>query len=89
VARAIGINHVALEVGDETGGTALRAAGVEVPESRLAFHDPWGNRVEVVDCADVQVSKAPEILAAFELERLEKTDAARAELRAKGITGAR
>jgi lactoylglutathione lyase len=144
MARAIGINHVALEVGDvdealawygrffefelrgrretmawidlgdqfialargtgqgpdhgrhfglvvdgkEAVRETLRAAGVEVPESgRLAFHDPWGNRVEVVDYADVQFSKAPEVLAALGLEELEKTEAARAEMRAKGLGG--
>jgi catechol 2,3-dioxygenase-like lactoylglutathione lyase family enzyme len=144
VARAIGINHVALEVGDvdealawygrffefelrgrretmawidlgdqfialargpgqgpdrgrhfglvvdgkESVREALRAAGVEVPGSGgLAFHDPWGNRVEVVDYADVQFSKAPEVLAALGLEGLEKTQAARAEMRAKGLGG--
>jgi catechol 2,3-dioxygenase-like lactoylglutathione lyase family enzyme len=144
VARAIGINHVALEVGDvdealawygrffefelrgrretmawidlgdqfialargpgqgpdqgrhfglvvdgkETVRAALRAAGVEVPESgRLAFHDPWGNRVEVVDYADVQFSRTPEVLAALGREGLEKTEAARDEMRAKGLGG--
>jgi lactoylglutathione lyase len=142
VARAIGINHVALEVGDvgaaldwygrfldfelrgrrptmawidlgdqfvalasgpgqgvdqgrhfglvvdgkEAMREALRAAGVDVPaHGRLAFHDPWGNRVEVVDYADVQFSKTPEALGALGLGGLEKTEAARAEMRAKGL----
>ena len=142
MARAIGINHVALEVGDvdealawygrflefelhgrretmawidlgdqfvalasgpgqgvdqgrhfglvvdgkEAMREALRAAGVEVPtHGRLAFHDPWGNRVEVVDYADVQFSKTPEALGAIGLGDLEKTEAARAEMRAKGL----
>jgi catechol 2,3-dioxygenase-like lactoylglutathione lyase family enzyme len=144
VARAIGINHVALEVGDvdealewygryfefelrgrratmawidlgdqfialargpaqaadhgrhfglvvdgkEAVREALRADGVDVPESgRLAFHDPWGNFVEVVDYADVQFSKAPEVLRALGLEGLKKTEAARDEMRAKGLGG--
>jgi catechol 2,3-dioxygenase-like lactoylglutathione lyase family enzyme len=144
VARAIGINHVALEVGDvddalawygrffefqlrgrrqtmawidlgdqfialargpgqapdegrhfglvvdgkEAVRVALRDAGVEVAASGgLAFHDPWGNRVEVVDYADVQFSKTPEVLASVGREGLEKTEAARAEMRAKGLGG--
>ena len=144
MARAIGINHVALEVGDvdealawygrflefelrgrretmawidlgdqfvalatgpgegvdqgrhfglvvdgkEAMREALRAAGVEVPaHGRLAFHDPLGNRVEVVDYADVQFSKTPEVLGALGLGGLEKTEAARAEMRAKGLGG--
>ena len=144
MARAIGINHVALEVGDvdealawygrffefelrgrretmawidlgdqflalasgpgqgpdrgrhfglvvdgkEAVREALRAAGVEVPaQGRLGFHDPWGNRVEVVDYADVQFSKTSEVLGALGVDGLEKTEAARAEMRAKGLGG--
>jgi lactoylglutathione lyase len=144
VARAIGINHVALEVGDvdealawygrffefelrgrrptmawidlgdqfialargggqapdegrhfglvvdgkEAVRAALREAGVEVPESGgLRFHDPWGNRVEVVDYGDVQFSKTPAALGALGADDLEKTEAARAEMRAKGLGG--
>jgi catechol 2,3-dioxygenase-like lactoylglutathione lyase family enzyme len=144
VARAIGINHVALEVGDidealawygrflefelrgrrdtmawidlgdqfialsrgrsqgpdegrhfglvvdgkEELREALRADGVEVPGSgHLAFHDPWGNTVEVVDYRDVQFAKTPGAAAALGIEELEKTEAARAEMRAKGLGG--
>ncbi|HEV7459669.1 MAG TPA: VOC family protein [Solirubrobacteraceae bacterium] len=144
MARAIGINHVALEVGDvdealawygryfefelrgrrptmawidlgdqfialssgrsqgpdegrhfglvvdgkEELRAALRADGVEVPESgHLAFHDPWGNTVEVVDYRDVQFDKTPGVAASLGIEGLEKTEAARAEMRAKGLGG--
>ena len=144
-ARALGINHVALEVGDldaaiefygrifafelrgrsenqafidlgdqflalqETEGAgpdrgrhfglvvddrapvraALEAAGVEPIAMRgLNFRDPWGNRIEVVPYVDVQFSKTPELLAAMGLAGLEKTDAARAELAAKGVEAA-
>jgi lactoylglutathione lyase len=81
--------HVGLVVdGKEAVREALRAAGVEVPGSGgLTFHDPWGNRVEVVDYADVQFSRTPDVLAALGLEGLEKTQAARAEMRAKGLGG--
>ena len=78
--------HFGLVVDDkEAARAALQDAGVEVPRGRsLRFLDPWGNRVEVVDYREIQFTKAPEVLRALGLE-LEKTDTARAELRAKGI----
>ena len=81
--------HFGLVVdGKEAVRAALREAGIQVEESgHLAFHDPWGNRVEVVDYRDVQFSKTPAVLGALELEGLEKTEAARAEMRAKGLGG--
>ena len=48
---------------------------------RLDFFDPWGNRVEVVQYDEIQFTKAPEMGA----DDLGKTDAAVAELRAKGL----
>jgi catechol 2,3-dioxygenase-like lactoylglutathione lyase family enzyme len=142
VARALGINHVALEVGDvddalawygrflefelrgrlprmafvdlgdqfialsagreqpadesrhfglvvddkEAVRAALQEAGVDVrPSGNLRFRDPWGNNVEVVDYREVQFTKAPEVLLALVPEGLEKSEAAREELRAKGL----
>ncbi len=79
--------HFGLVVDDkEAVRAALQDAGVEVPTGRsLRFLDPWGNQVEVVDYREIQFTKAPEVLRALELDHLEKTNAARAELRAKGI----
>ena len=57
------------------------------PGRRLDFHDPWGNQIEVVGYRDIQFTKAPEILRGMGLDGLEKTDAAREELRAKGLAG--
>jgi catechol 2,3-dioxygenase-like lactoylglutathione lyase family enzyme len=139
VAKAIGINHVALEVGDveeavelyrrifdfELRGRAGRmafvdlgdqfialAAGVSDPPNRHrhiglvvddvqgvldaaaeaglelrgnTFLDPWGNQFQVVAYADVQFTKAPEVLEGMDLLGLEKSDAAIEELRAKGL----
>ena len=142
MARAIGINHVALEVGDvddalawygrfldfelrghrprmawvdlgdqflalaagrtqpadehrhfglvvddkEDMRSALRAAGVAVaPAGSLRFRDPWGNQVEVVDYRDVQFTKAAGVRRGMGLDELEKSDAARHELEAKGL----
>ena len=49
-----------------------------------SFLDPWGNHVQVVDYADVQFSKTPEILGGMGLE-LEKSESALRELRDKGL----
>ena len=78
--------HFGLVVDDkEALRSALEEAGVPVssPPS-LDFRDPWGNHVQVVDYRDVQFSKTPEVLRSMDLE-LEKSERARAELRAKGI----
>ena len=65
---------------------ALEEAGVEIlPGRGLDFRDPWGNRVEVVDYRDIQFTKTPEVLRGLGAENLEKTDAAREELRRKGM----
>lgn len=142
MARAIGINHVALEVGDidaavefyrglfgfplrgqVPGGAfldmgdqflalsqhegaardehrhfglvvddrdavreALEAAGVEIlPGRGLDFRDPWGNRVQVIDYADVQFTKAQQVLDGMGAGALEKSDSAREELARKGM----
>ena len=77
--------HFGLVVDDKE---AVREAGVAVkPGRRLDFHDPWGNQIEVVGYRDIQFTKAPEILRGMGLDGLEKTDAAREELRAKGLAG--
>jgi len=79
--------HVGIVVDDkEAVRAAAVAAGIEVsrPPS-LDLHDPWGNLLQVVDYREIQFTKAPEVLAAMGLDGLGKTDAALAELRAKGI----
>jgi hypothetical protein len=59
---------------------------VSTPGSgRLDFRDPWGNHVEVVDYRDIQFTKTPAVLRALRLDGIEKTEAARQELREKGI----
>ncbi|HEV2724018.1 MAG TPA: VOC family protein [Thermoleophilaceae bacterium] len=140
--RAIGINHVALEVGDlgaavqfyrdvfgfplrgeapgaafldmgdqflalseHSGGPpdggrhfglvvddrdAVREALAEtaaeiLPGRGLDFRDPWGNRVQVVEYADVQFTKAPHVLEGMGAAGLGKTEGAREELARKGM----
>jgi hypothetical protein len=51
----------------------------------LRFTDPWGNQFEIVEYADVQFSKAAEVLRGMGLEGLEKSESARAELAEKGL----
>ena len=76
--------HVGLVVDDrEAVLAAARAAGVEIFGGN-SFRDPWGNQVQVVAYADVQFTKAPGMLAGMGLE-LEKSEAALAELREKGL----
>ena len=79
--------HFGLVVDDkEAVRTALTEAGVDVPAAGfLRFHDPWGNSVEVVGYRDVQFTKAPAILEALGSGDLEKTAAAQAEMREKGL----
>lgn len=79
--------HFGLVVDDKAAvRAALEAAGVEVTRApNCSFRDPWGNHVQVVDYREIQFTKAPEVLRAIGLE-LEKSERARAELRAKGIS---
>src|SRR3954470_3975035 len=78
--------HFGLVVDDrEAVRRALREAGVKPHRGRgLRFADPWGNELEIVEYADVQFTKAPEVLRGMELS-LEKTDEARAQLAEKGL----
>jgi lactoylglutathione lyase len=76
--------HFGLVVDDKQLALRLaREAGAEVRGND--FLDPWGNRVQVVAYGDVQFTKAPEILEGMGLDGLEKTEAALAELREKGL----
>ena len=79
--------HVGIVVDDkEAVRVAAVAAGLEVsPPPALDVHDPWGNLLQVVDYREIQFAKTPDVLASMGHDGLEKTEAARAELRAKGI----
>jgi catechol 2,3-dioxygenase-like lactoylglutathione lyase family enzyme len=81
--------HFGLVVDDrEAVRRALEQVGAEiVPTRGLRFVDPWGNNVDVVQYDSVQFSKAGAVLGGMGLGHLEKTEAARAELRAKGLGG--
>ncbi|HYX78261.1 MAG TPA: VOC family protein [Solirubrobacterales bacterium] len=79
--------HFGLVVDDrEAVRAALAEAGAEVLPSRgLDFRDPWGNRVQVVEYADIQFTKDPGILRDMSLEGLAKRPEALRELREKGL----
>jgi catechol 2,3-dioxygenase-like lactoylglutathione lyase family enzyme len=79
--------HVGIVVDDkEAVRRAAVAAGIEVsPPPALDVHDPWGNLLQIVDYREIQFTKTPDVLASMGLDGLEKTEAALAELRAKGV----
>jgi catechol-2,3-dioxygenase len=79
--------HFGLVVDDrEAARRALEAASAEiVPGGGLNFRDPWGNRVEVVEYGEIQFTKSPGVVGGMGLGALEKTEAARRELREKGL----
>lgn len=83
-----GARHFGLVVDDmEAARRALEEAGAEVLRGRgLDFLDPWGNRVQVVQYDEIQFTKAEPVLRGMGLD-LDKSDAARAELHAKGLDG--
>jgi catechol 2,3-dioxygenase-like lactoylglutathione lyase family enzyme len=79
--------HFGLVVEDKEAVRAgLKRAGVTVQDTgSVDFSDPWGNHVQVVDYRQVQFSKTAAVLRAMQLDGLEKTGAALAELRDKGL----
>jgi catechol-2,3-dioxygenase len=78
--------HFGLVVDDRARVRELaEAAGATMLEDgRLDFLDPWGNRVQVVEYRDLQFTKTDAVLKYMGLD-LEKSEEAKAELRAKGI----
>ena len=78
--------HFGLVVDDRSAVRELvkAAGGKLLPGPFLDFLDPWGNRVEVVDYADIQYTKAPHVLRGMRLD-LDKTRGALKELADKGM----
>jgi len=79
--------HFGLVVDDkEAVREALAKAGVEpLPGPFLDFLDPWGNRIEIVGYANIQFTKAPNVLRGMGLSHLSKNQAAIKELTDKGM----
>ena len=78
--------HFGLVVDDREGVYELaKAAGAKMVDGPfLDFLDPWGNRIEVVGYADIQFSKAPQVLRAMKLDGA-KSEKATKELADKGM----
>ena len=78
--------HIGFVVDDRSSVKArAEAAGAKMVEGPfLDFLDPWGNRIEVVEYADIQFTKAPQVLRAMGLD-LRKSAKALKELSAKGV----
>jgi len=79
--------HFGLVVDDKRAvRRALREVGAEIlPGRGLDFRDPWGNRWQVVEYAEIQFTKAQHVLNGMGLGDLKKTEEALEELRKKGL----
>ena len=77
--------HFGFVVDDrEPVAAALEVLGVELI-TRMNFHDPWGNRIEVVPYDDIQFTKANHVLRGMGLDGLQKTENAQGQLAEKGM----
>jgi lactoylglutathione lyase len=83
-----GGRHFGLVVDDkEAVRRGLEEIGAEiVPGRGLDFRDPWGNRVEVVEYADIQFTKEAGVLGGMGMDLRKSPDALR-ELEEKGLRG--
>lgn len=79
--------HFGLVVDDKAGARrALEAAGVPIlPGSGLDFRDPSGNRLQVVEYAEIQFLKPDGVLDGMGMGGLRKSKSALAELASKGL----
>ena len=82
--------HIGLVVDDRSRVIDLaKAAGARMVEGPfLDFLDPWGNRLEIIEYANIQFTKAPHVLRGMGLD-LDKNDKARRELADKGMAPTR
>jgi catechol 2,3-dioxygenase-like lactoylglutathione lyase family enzyme len=78
--------HIGFVVDDRSSVKArAEAAGARMVEGPfLDFLDPWGNRIEVIEYANIQFTKAPHVLRGMRLG-LDKNPNARKELADKGM----
>ncbi len=81
--------HLGLVVDDKEKVRArLKKAGVEImPGSGVEFRDPWGNRIQMVEYANIQFTKASGVLEGMGCGDVRKSPAAIRELDRKGMAG--
>ena len=79
--------HIGLVVDDRSRILDLaKAVGARMVEGPfLDFLDPWGNRLEIFEYANIQFTKAPHVLKGMGLT-LTKNEKAKRELADKGMT---
>ena len=79
--------HIGFVVDDRSTVKArAEAAGAVMVEGPfLDFLDPWGNRIEVVEYANIQFTKAPNVQRGMGL-KLDKNANAKKELAEKGMS---
>ena len=79
--------HFGLVVDDKAAvREAVEREGLQIlPGRGLDFLDPWGNRFQVVDYRDIQFERPPGVKRTLGVEGLEKSPAARAEIRDRGL----
>ena len=78
--------HIGLVVDDRSRIIELaKAAGAHFVDGPfLDFLDPWGNRLEIIEYANIQFTKAPNVMRGMGLA-LAKNDKAKKELADKGM----
>ncbi len=79
--------HFGLVVDDKAAvRKVLDKLGIELLSERfIDFHDPWGNRIEIVGYEGVQFTKAENVLKGMGLDGLGKSEKAINELTDKGM----
>ena len=79
--------HFGLVVDDKTAvRNILDKLGIELLSERfIDFHDPWGNRIEIVGYEGIQFTKAENVLKGMRLDGLGKSEKAINELTDKGM----
>ena len=79
--------HFGLVVDDkEKVRKKLKEAGAKIlPGRGVEFRDPWGNRIQIVEFANIQFTKQKAVLDGMRCGDLQKSREAMAELARKGM----